>query len=610
MHTNDQIILDQILDQRRQERAPGTTESAFFEFFTAEQALKDFDLSYDEIDSGLVGDGGDGGIDGMYVLVNNDLVQEDDYAASLKADVTLDLVFLQAKRRRGFEDTPVERFITSSEDILDLSKGISEITSTYNSGVLDVISRFRAVHQRFVRTFPKLRITYYYACRARSVGGTVENKVPKLQDVVKKHFPDAEFRLEFLDAPRLLSLARRLPKKTYKLTLAENPISSANQVGFACLVRLRAFYDFITDEGGVLQRQIFEANVRDHQGRTEVNREIQNSLRHPNSEDFWWLNNGISIVATQASLGGKTLTIKDPQIVNGLQTSTEIYNYFKSLAEGLEDERSKTDIQNGEERNILVRVMVPDDTGSRDRIIRATNSQTAVQLASLRATDKIHRDIEEYFKSHDLYYDRRKNYYKNRGKPRDKIVGIPYLAQSVMAIVLQRPDTARARPSSLLKKDDDYRKIYDERHPINLYYVCAAGMRRVEEFLKEKGSELSRKDRNNLRFYVGMHAVGGMTESGGRSPSEVAGIDVTQLSDVAIERSFAAVTQAYGELGGTDQVAKGPDLRKTVLTSMEKARDLARGLTPPPSPRETATAPSPIRSTPAPEPASGSLARG
>ena len=110
--------------------------------------------------------------------------------------------------------------------------------------------------------------------------------------------------------------------------------------------------------------------------------------------------------------------------------------------------------------------MVPTEDESRDRIIKANNRQTPVQAASLRATDKIHRDIEEYFRPRGLFYDRRKNYYKNEGKPRDKIIGIPYLAQAVMAILLRSPDTARARPSSLLKNDDDYVRVFDSSYPI------------------------------------------------------------------------------------------------------------------------------------------------
>lgn len=77
MVTNDRILLDQILDQGLAQVDPGTTPNSYFEFFTAEQILKDFDLSADEIESGLVGDGGDGGIDAIYLLVNGELVQED-----------------------------------------------------------------------------------------------------------------------------------------------------------------------------------------------------------------------------------------------------------------------------------------------------------------------------------------------------------------------------------------------------------------------------------------------------------------------------------------------------------------------------------------------------
>ena len=58
MTTNDQIILDALLCRRRKEVDPDATASSFFEFFTAAEVLKDFDLSYDEIESGLVGDGG------------------------------------------------------------------------------------------------------------------------------------------------------------------------------------------------------------------------------------------------------------------------------------------------------------------------------------------------------------------------------------------------------------------------------------------------------------------------------------------------------------------------------------------------------------------------
>jgi len=548
MASNDQIVLDQVLKQRQEEIAPTAGASEFFEIFSAEQIVKDYDLSYDEIDSGLVGAGGDGGIDGIYLFVNGDLVQEDPDYVHLKKNITLDLFIIQAKMGQGFQETPVERFITVSDDIFDLSRDIDGLASVYNPSLVEAIKRFRDTHKQLAAKFPTFRVSYFYTCKGADPNENVTRKVDKLKDVLAKFFASAEFRFNFLGASELLELARRTPQTSYPLVLTENLVSSGGQVDFVCLVQIRDFFKFITDESGTLQKQIFEANVRDYQGRTEVNDQIQQSLQERNLEDFWWLNNGVTILASQASLSGKTLTIEDPQIVNGLQTSTEIFNYCEKF--NTEDDH----------RKILVRVIVPAEPASRDRIIKATNSQTSVQQASLRATDKIHRDIEEFLRPKGLFYDRRKNFYKNEGKPRDKIVGIPHLAQAVMAIVLGRPDTARARPSSLLKKDEDYEKIFSSRYPIELYYVCAEGMRLVEAYLKTTVSGLAAKDRNNLRYYIAMHAVQLLAGKFTSSPAELAKLDITHLNELRIKNSLNIVKEKYNSLGGTDKIAKSTEL--------------------------------------------------
>src|SRR3546814_13519732 len=55
------------------------------------------------------------------------------------------------------------------------------------------------------------------------------------------------------------------------------------------------------------------------------------TLENPGAEDFWWLNNGVTILAQEASQVGKTIKITDPQIINGLQTSTEILTFFGTI---------------------------------------------------------------------------------------------------------------------------------------------------------------------------------------------------------------------------------------------------------------------------------------
>lgn len=409
MSANDRIILDKILEQSQQELAAQLTAAKYFEIFTAEQILKDYDLSYDEIESGIVGDGGDGGVDSLYLFVNGELVQDDTETSMLRKNVSVELFIIQAKTSANFSESAVDRLKGFTEDLLDLSKNVSLLTAVYNHAVLSIIQRFRNLYEALAARFPSLTVYYRYASKGDQVHPNVARKAELLKETVQHLFFSAKVDFQFLGASALLELARRAPRASYSLKLAENPISSSGAVAFICLVSLRDFYTFITDEKGDLLRSIFESNVRDYQGKTQVNDEIQATLRDNADDEFWWLNNGVTVVASKATLSGKTLTVEAPQIVNGLQTSTEVHNHFK-----------EHNTQN-EKRNLLVRVIVPPAVESRDRIIKATNSQTQIPVASLRATERIHRDIEEYLRSHALYYDRRKNFIRMKASRSRKL---------------------------------------------------------------------------------------------------------------------------------------------------------------------------------------------
>ena len=88
---------------------------------------------------------------------------------------------------------------------------------------------------------------------------------------------------------------------------------------------------FASDKGEI-RNELFEGNVRDWAGDVIVNEAIRQTLETGiPEEDFWWLNNGITILASGASIqGGHVLSVETPQIVNGLQTSRCIYNYLSS----------------------------------------------------------------------------------------------------------------------------------------------------------------------------------------------------------------------------------------------------------------------------------------
>jgi hypothetical protein len=419
------------------------------------------------------------------------LVQEDFDPSGYRATPEVELVLVQSKRTGGFSEDAINRLVSSCGHLLNLENALDqqEYRQRYNSSLLERVELFRSAYRGLMSQLPHLKVSVYYATEGDEVHPNVAGKVGQLETAITSLFSASELNLQFFGAAQLLALARRRPSSTSTMRISES-IATSERANVN-LVPLPELHRLLSDEDGRLRKDLFEANVRDYQGPTTVNKDIGDTLGNPQSEDFWWLNNGITVLATGTALAGKTLTLENVQIVNGLQTCAEIHKYFSSHPEQLA----------AEERQVLVRVIVPEDDGSRDLIIKATNSQTYMPVVSLRATDKLQRDIEDFFKSRGLYYDRRKNFYKNEGRPVGSIISIPFLAQAIMAIFLQQPDNSRARPSTLLKTDDAYSRVFNGQRSVEFYLACAILMRKCEVPLREHvGAEM----RNNFRYQFAM----------------------------------------------------------------------------------------------------------
>ncbi|MBN1088285.1 hypothetical protein [Pantoea sp. 1B4] len=64
--TNSQIIMEKIIKEEAAEQ--GAHFSDYFELYTASQILKDYDVTYSDIEYSIVGDGGDGGVDSFLYI--------------------------------------------------------------------------------------------------------------------------------------------------------------------------------------------------------------------------------------------------------------------------------------------------------------------------------------------------------------------------------------------------------------------------------------------------------------------------------------------------------------------------------------------------------------
>lgn len=561
MSDDHKHVLKLMIEQERAQAGSDVPPDKFFELFSAEQVLKSrgFDVDYEQLKSGNVGGGTDGGVDGLYCFVNHVLLAEDSDVSAIKGRPTIELIVIQSTSHAGFAVSHIQKFSDFTKRCLRLPSDHAQWTSSYSSRVLELADKFRKVYEHSLTLLPTVNIRFVVASMGDQVDVKVKAQATEFETECNDYFHGAKVEVTFFGADKLLTWRKREIEKTLPLTLADAFPWKAHGTGYAGVVRLPDFYSFISDDG-VLREHLFESNVRDFQGHSiEVNKGIKQTLDSKDQHEFWWLNNGVTILASAVQGDKDRLALTEPLIVNGLQTSFVIYDYFTNGG-SLDDKRT-----------ILVRIVSAQDPGAVDRIIAANNSQTPIPKPYLYASDEVQRNIESMFRMNDLFYDRRKNYYRRRGIPLAKIVTPSYLAQSIAAMVLHRPDDARGRATTLFARD--YKKLFSGYHAITLYVACAKIMKRTEAYLATKA--IDNTDQQNLKWHLAMFVTALHNRSALPQRAKMAKLgDGSAIAAPLYDYSFEAVWKLYKELkdvvGDGDKVAKGPELLKRVKAKLSE----------------------------------------
>ncbi|QQQ76697.1 AIPR family protein [Saccharothrix sp. 6-C] len=530
---NEILLLDTRLRKQKKETYPDLTDDEYFLVSSVDTLLRVKGLSSRQIEDGIVEGGNDGGIDAVYVFIDGHLVEDTtDIIANESPQIELEVI--QAKAERGFKEVAIQRLLDHLPLLLQLDAD-PELGIEINPQVLERFESFRATYLAVADKMPDLTITVRYATKSvEPPHEKVQAKVDRLERKIKTDYPNAAVFVDLVGASVLNARTRDRKSATLNLRLTEGPISS-EKGGLICLVSLADYYQFITNGQNRLRDEIFEENVRDFEGNTLINRGIADSLKQGDSAnpDFWWLNNGVTILGRRVQPSGKRLDIEDPQIVNGLQTSRSVYQYFHNLIrQGVTVDGNSAE---GRVRQLLVRVIETTDDAVAAQIIKATNSQNRVSAANLRSAEPFQRDIEEYFKQRALFYERKKNHYKNLGKSRRQIVEVLELAQAVGSILRQQPNIARRMPSALLR-DPEYGRVFSTSTPLEAYYNCLQIVRITDKYLSLQGGVTGRHDRSNIRFHLARSAASFALVSSRPKASAVAKLDLSILDDAFLKR--------------------------------------------------------------------------
>lgn len=247
--------------------------SDLFELFATEQVLKDYSLSTEELQQGIIDGGNDGGIDSIYLFANGQLCCEDflddENIDNFKTNNTkLTLYIIQTKESGSFKETVTKFILSSIKDFFELDNDLNQ--NVYNLLFIEKRNLFKKIFLALAPFHPLVEIKFAYCTKGSldDVNEKVNVTIQQIKDeVINTNITDkVEFNL--YGSMELINLYRILPQ--YKLPLKFKEIMNLKN-SYILLVSINDYYDFITDNNKI-RDYLFEANIRDHQGNVAVNK--------------------------------------------------------------------------------------------------------------------------------------------------------------------------------------------------------------------------------------------------------------------------------------------------------------------------------------------------
>lgn len=464
-------------------------DSNKFLLFSTYQICKKHNLDENMLIDCVVEGGGDGGLDSIVALVDKKYIYSldefNEYAEQINENSRIDLYFIQAKETNGIKEIAFMKIKDVFEKLLVSNSITEELRIQYNQVLIE---KFELINEIIIKSSPKtnniyINVAYAYTGNLDkdSISIGTKNQINYIKKLVSDttYINEANISVDIFDSNKLINIANKSIQKDYIIkykTIFKMNYRSDSENGFVMNMSIKDYYNLITQDNEIID-VLFEGNIRDFEGQTvEVNKNIKNTLEEVYDADFWWLNNGITmIVDSYTPLPNDSAKVVNPIIVNGLQTSYTIFNYFKENIDKLENE----------DRNILLKIVNTDSINISDMIISSTNRQNAVKPAQLKATDPIQKDIEQLLLKNGIYYERRKNYYKNRGIDKHKIVTLENLAQYLESIYYGNCSGARNNPTTLLKSEKLYNKLFNNSINPNIYTITSEVALKTLECLRK-----------------------------------------------------------------------------------------------------------------------------
>jgi hypothetical protein len=439
-------------------------------------------LDFDDLIDGIMGKGGDEGIDLCYVFCNGNLVRDEEHPINKENHIKIK--FFQVKKENGFSTNGFKNLKEGIEQIFDLDLSLDELKKNgANQEYLDKAELIRKIFRKANKERAKFSCEVFYATISDSED--VSEKILKLQNDLKSNPLNIQFDFEYWGAQKLLDMTERVDEEleikfnSQPLEIKERDVDTS---GFAGFISGKSLIESLLDDDNEFRSHLTEGNVRFFLGEDKkINQSIiETATDDEKLENFWAMNNGLTIVGDAIEpLGNNEYTILNPQIVNGCQTVHCLYYAYKennTLSKKL---------------NVFVKLVNTSKLEVQTDIISATNSQNPVKTASLKANDNIQRNIEKHLKESGIYYERRENYYKRQGFTGNKVIGLLKMAQIIHSVVNKSSVEAANDTSKLFETEGKYNSIFNVSADYDIYKYATILFQKIWTL---KNSDIRRND--------------------------------------------------------------------------------------------------------------------
>lgn len=412
------------------------------------------------------------GIDGIVIIVNNRLVTEEADLAKFgpTESIKIKIGFIQSTTKNSFDEQKFSAFTDEVVKFLIGSVDIEPFSSIYKK-LLDESGNFI---DRIEDT-PHISLFFLSARTSHNIGddkiNSEKTKISSRIEIENKCVLD---RILILQKEEVKNEYERISKfHTIHLKFENSiPLSSVDNVELSLLAILKfsELKKLILTSDKNLKEKLFIENVRNYIGSTPVNLDIKRTLDTLSERNYFpFLNNGLAIICDKIArhpLKDKEFALTFPRIINGCQTTTELFKKYK-------ESPSEDCIDNIE---VVAKIISTNDNNLKKMIIYAANNQNSIDR-DLQSLNDFHEKIETYFlgkeeKNFNLFFERLRGQHSNVIPPYSR-VNIETLARVFISVFLKKPHEMKSSAISVIDKFQKEGKLFNSTvHEANQYYYC------------------------------------------------------------------------------------------------------------------------------------------